>query len=133
MEMEIVLLLITLIYLVQPFARWQPLTAETKVDLLKLSTTVGGDSFRKQFGWTPRYPSYREGLQQTVETWGPSAGWIVLIPGNVGAELEQYLDLGFLCVLKFKYCSNSQAIARSLFNHEYIKSYLENKLQKILD
>lgn len=45
-----------------------------QVDLLNLSTTVGGDSFRKQFGWTPRYPSYREGLQQTVDTWGSSAG-----------------------------------------------------------
>jgi hypothetical protein len=56
-----------------------------------------------------------------------------LIPGNVGAELEQYLDLGFLCVLKFKYYSKSQAIARSLFNDEYIKSYLENQRQKILD
>lgn len=44
-----------------------------QVDLLKLSTTVGGDSFRKQFGWSPHYPSYREGLQQTVETWGSSA------------------------------------------------------------
>lgn len=45
-----------------------------QVDLLKLSTTVNSDSFRKQFGWSPRYVSYREGLQQTVDTWGASAG-----------------------------------------------------------
>ena len=44
-----------------------------QVDLLKLSTTVNSDSFRKQFGWSPRYVSYREGLQQTVDTWGASA------------------------------------------------------------
>ena len=43
------------------------------------------------------------------------------------------LDLGFLSALKFKYCSNSQAIARSLSNDEYIKSYLENQRQGILD
>ncbi|MEG4320653.1 MULTISPECIES: NAD-dependent epimerase/dehydratase family protein [unclassified Microcoleus] len=44
-----------------------------QVDLLKLITTVNSDSFRKQFGWSPRYVSYREGLQQTVDTWGASA------------------------------------------------------------
>ena len=44
-----------------------------QVDLLKLSTTVNSDSFRKQFGWIPRYVSYREGLQQTVDKWGSSA------------------------------------------------------------
>jgi hypothetical protein len=32
-----------------------------QVELLKLSTRVRGDLFRQQFGWTPRYPSYREG------------------------------------------------------------------------
>jgi len=45
-----------------------------QVDLLKLITTVNSDLFRKQFGWSPRYVSYREGLQQTVDTWGASAG-----------------------------------------------------------
>ena len=43
------------------------------------------------------------------------------------------LDWGFLSALKFKYGSKSQAIARSLFNHEYIKSYLDNQRQGILD
>jgi len=44
-----------------------------QVDLLKLITSVNSDSFRKQFGWSPRYVSYREGLQQTVDMWGTSA------------------------------------------------------------
>lgn len=40
-----------------------------QVELLKLSTTVKSDAIRQQLGWSPRYASYREGLQQTVQTW----------------------------------------------------------------
>ncbi|MBD2103922.1 NAD(P)-dependent oxidoreductase [Leptolyngbya sp. FACHB-261] len=40
-----------------------------QVELLKLSTHVNSDLIRQQLGWSPRYTSYREGLQQTVETW----------------------------------------------------------------
>ncbi|MEH2250886.1 NAD-dependent epimerase/dehydratase family protein [Nostoc sp.] len=40
-----------------------------QVELLKLATTVKSDSIRQQLGWKPRYLSYKEGLQQTVQTW----------------------------------------------------------------
>ncbi len=38
-------------------------------ELLKLSTTVNSDKFRQTFGWSPRYPSYKQGLDQVLETW----------------------------------------------------------------
>lgn len=40
-----------------------------QVELLKLQTTVNSDAITQQMGWSPRYPSYREGLQQTVQIW----------------------------------------------------------------
>ncbi|WP_392535582.1 NAD-dependent epimerase/dehydratase family protein [Nostoc sp. C117] len=40
-----------------------------QVELLKLATTIKNDSIEQQLGWKPRYLTYKEGLQQTVQTW----------------------------------------------------------------
>ena len=40
-----------------------------QMKLLDLSTTVNSDRIRQQLGWTPHYPSYEKGLEQTVALW----------------------------------------------------------------
>ncbi|HWP91208.1 MAG TPA: NAD(P)-dependent oxidoreductase [Thermodesulfobacteriota bacterium] len=39
------------------------------VDFFTSSTRTSNARFCREFGWTPRYPSYREGLGQVVELW----------------------------------------------------------------
>jgi nucleoside-diphosphate-sugar epimerase len=34
-----------------------------------VSTRTSNEKFRKDFGWMPRYPSYKEGLQQVAKEW----------------------------------------------------------------
>jgi nucleoside-diphosphate-sugar epimerase len=43
------------------------------VDFLTSSTQTSNARFRESFGWSPRYPSYREGIEQIVRAWGPKA------------------------------------------------------------
>jgi|SRR5579862_1047115 len=48
-------------------ARW--LAGEQAVEYLTKSVRTTNARFRRDFGWTPRYPTYREGLQQIVDAW----------------------------------------------------------------
>lgn len=50
-----------------PVFRWVITRWQQK--LLELSSTVNSDKFRAQFTWTPTYPSFSQGIDQTVETW----------------------------------------------------------------
>jgi nucleoside-diphosphate-sugar epimerase len=45
-------------------AKW--LAGEQAVEYFTRSTRTTNARFRRDFGWTPRYPTYREGLQQIV-------------------------------------------------------------------
>jgi len=49
-------------------ARW--LAGEQVVDYFTKSTRTTNARFRSNFGWTPRYPTYREGLEQIIAAWG---------------------------------------------------------------
>ena len=48
-------------------ARW--LAGEQAVSFLTKSTRTTNARFRRDFGWTPRYPTYREGLEQIFAAW----------------------------------------------------------------
>jgi len=48
-------------------ARW--LAGEQAVSYLTKSTRTTNMRFRRDFDWTPRYPTYREGLEQIVADW----------------------------------------------------------------
>ena len=48
-------------------ARW--LAGEQAVEYFTRSTRTTNARFRRDFGWTPRYPTYREGLEQIVTAW----------------------------------------------------------------
>ena|SRR5579862_4831459 len=48
-------------------ARW--LAGEQAVEYFTRSTRTTNARFRSEFGWTPRYPTYREGLDQIVAAW----------------------------------------------------------------
>lgn len=48
-------------------ARW--LAGEQAVQYFTRSTRTTNARFRRDFGWTPRYPTYREGLQQILADW----------------------------------------------------------------
>ncbi len=39
------------------------------VEFFTRSTLTTNARFRRDFGWTPRYPTYREGLRQVVSAW----------------------------------------------------------------
>jgi nucleoside-diphosphate-sugar epimerase len=45
-------------------ARW--LAGEQAVEYFTRSTRTTNARFRRDFGWTPRYSTYREGLDQVV-------------------------------------------------------------------
>ncbi len=49
-------------------ARW--LAGGNAVDFLIRSTQTSNARFRNEFGWSPRYPTYREGLEQVASAWG---------------------------------------------------------------
>jgi nucleoside-diphosphate-sugar epimerase len=54
-------------------ARW--LAGEQAVAYFNRSNRTTNTRFRSEFGWTPRYPTYREGLDQIVGAWkGQPAG-----------------------------------------------------------
>jgi nucleoside-diphosphate-sugar epimerase len=48
-------------------ARW--LAGERAVAYFTRSTRTTNARFRRDFGWAPRYPTYREGLDQIVGAW----------------------------------------------------------------
>jgi nucleoside-diphosphate-sugar epimerase len=48
-------------------ARW--LAGVQAVEYFTRSTRTTNARFRRDFGWTPRYPTYREGLEQIVASW----------------------------------------------------------------
>jgi nucleoside-diphosphate-sugar epimerase len=48
-------------------ARW--LAGEQAVAYFTKSTKTTNARLRRDFGWSPRYPTYREGLDQIVATW----------------------------------------------------------------
>lgn len=48
-------------------ARW--IAGEQAVAYFTKSTRTTNARFRQDFGWTPRYPTYREGLDQIVAAW----------------------------------------------------------------
>ncbi|HLQ26361.1 MAG TPA: NAD(P)-dependent oxidoreductase [Acidiferrobacterales bacterium] len=52
------------------------------VGLLTTSIRTSNARFRKDFGWTPRYPSYREGLEQIVAAWRGEG----FLPGKTGTH-----------------------------------------------
>ena len=48
-------------------AKW--IAGEQAVEYFTRSTRTTNERFRREFGWTPRYPTYREGLQEIVVAW----------------------------------------------------------------
>jgi nucleoside-diphosphate-sugar epimerase len=52
-------------------ARW--LAGERAVAYFTQSTRTTNARLRRDFGWTPRYPTYREGLDQVVAAWKEQA------------------------------------------------------------
>jgi 2-alkyl-3-oxoalkanoate reductase len=48
-------------------AKW--IAGEAAVQFFTRSNRTSNARLRQDFGWSPRYPSYREGLDQIVETW----------------------------------------------------------------
>jgi nucleoside-diphosphate-sugar epimerase len=48
-------------------AKW--LAGEKAVEYLTKSNRTTNARFRRDFSWTPRYPTYREGLEQIVAAW----------------------------------------------------------------
>jgi len=48
-------------------AKW--LAGEQTVEYFTRSTQTTNARFRRDFGWVPRYPTYREGLDQIVAAW----------------------------------------------------------------
>ena len=53
-------------------ARW--LAGEQAVEYFTRSTRTTNARFRSEFGWTPRYPTFREGLDQIVTAWKIQVG-----------------------------------------------------------
>jgi nucleoside-diphosphate-sugar epimerase len=54
-------------------ARW--LASEQAIEYFTRSTRTTNGRFRRDFGWTPRYPTYREGLDQIVAAWNVKAAY----------------------------------------------------------
>ncbi len=45
------------------------LVGANTVAAFSASTRTSNERFRREVGWTPKYPSYREGLEQVVNAW----------------------------------------------------------------
>jgi nucleoside-diphosphate-sugar epimerase len=52
-------------------AKW--LAGDQAVEYFTRSTRTTNAHFRRDFGWTPRYPTYREGLDQILAAWNAEA------------------------------------------------------------
>lgn len=48
-------------------AKW--LVDEKTLEYFTRSTRTSNAKFRRDFGWAPRYPTYREGLEQIISEW----------------------------------------------------------------
>jgi nucleoside-diphosphate-sugar epimerase len=48
-------------------AKW--LAGEKAVEYFTRSTRTSNARFRRDFGWAPRYPTYRDGLDQVIAAW----------------------------------------------------------------
>jgi nucleoside-diphosphate-sugar epimerase len=48
-------------------AKW--LAGEQAVEYFTRSTSTTNARFRRDFGWAPRYPTFREGLDEIVAAW----------------------------------------------------------------
>jgi nucleoside-diphosphate-sugar epimerase len=48
-------------------AKW--LAGEQTIIYFTKSTRVSNARFRRDYGWAPRYPTYRDGLEQIIEAW----------------------------------------------------------------
>jgi 2-alkyl-3-oxoalkanoate reductase len=48
------------------------LADEQAIEYFTRSTRTTNARFRHDFGWTPQYPTYREGLKQIVSKWSPA-------------------------------------------------------------
>jgi nucleoside-diphosphate-sugar epimerase len=48
-------------------AKW--LAGEQAVEYFTRSTRTTNARFRRDFGWAPRYPTFREGLDEIVAAW----------------------------------------------------------------
>ncbi len=44
-------------------------TGQDAVNFFGSSTRTSNARFRREVGWTPRFPSFKEGLDQIVATW----------------------------------------------------------------
>jgi nucleoside-diphosphate-sugar epimerase len=53
-------------------ANW--LAGEQAVEYFTRSTRTTNARFRRDFGWAPRYPTFREGLGQVIAAWKEEAG-----------------------------------------------------------
>jgi len=61
-------------------------------DLVRFLTTgfpTSAERFAADFGWTPAYPSYREGLDEVVETWREDG---TLAPDDDGATWRGHVE-----------------------------------------
>lgn len=47
----------------------RPLVGKNSVELLTTSMQTTNERFRETFDWEPRYPTYRDGLDEVVGTW----------------------------------------------------------------
>ena len=45
------------------------LAGSVAVDFLTASTRTSNERFRRDFGWAPRFPSYKEGLADVIAAW----------------------------------------------------------------
>jgi len=48
-------------------AKW--IAGEFAVNLMTASTRTSSVRFRRDFGWSPRFPGYREALDEIVAAW----------------------------------------------------------------
>ena len=61
------------------------------VRFLTRSTRTSNARFRRDLGWAPRYPSYREGLDQIVAAWA-AEGFLVSAPFSRPTEASGLLE-----------------------------------------
>jgi hypothetical protein len=57
-------------------ARW--LAGEQAIAYFTKSTRTTNARFRQDFGWTPRYPTYRVGLDQILTSWNAKAARVAI-------------------------------------------------------
>jgi nucleoside-diphosphate-sugar epimerase len=48
------------------------LADDQTIEYFTRSTRTTNTRFRHDFGWTPQYPTYREGLRQIISKWSPA-------------------------------------------------------------